>query len=139
MSHTAVETWDSPSVGPNLANPKSDSLAFHCSSRRMFEDLKSLKMIYNTYQPQKYQSYARQQTHFHHKGDFDWFPAKGIEFLELHYIGKTPIENKSLGRGWFLSYTGTEKIRLNLNMEYIKMRILSTVSRKGSPSNLGYV
>lgn len=50
---------------------------------------------------------------FHHKGDFDWFPGKGIEFLELHYIGKTPIKNKSLGRRWFLSYRGTEKIRLN--------------------------
>lgn len=44
--HTAVETWVSPSSGPNLANPKSDNLAFHCSSRRMLEDLKSLKMIY---------------------------------------------------------------------------------------------
>ena len=45
--HTAVETWVNPSEGPNLANPKSDSFAFHCSSRRILEDLKSLKMIYN--------------------------------------------------------------------------------------------
>lgn len=43
--HTAVETWLNPSVGPSLANPKSDNLAFHCSSKSMFEDLKSLKII----------------------------------------------------------------------------------------------
>lgn len=47
QEHTAVETWVRPSGGPNLANPKSDNFAFHCSSKRMFEDLKSLKMIYN--------------------------------------------------------------------------------------------
>lgn len=45
--HTAVDTWVRPSGGPNLASPKSDNFAFHCSSKRMFEDLKSLKMIYN--------------------------------------------------------------------------------------------
>lgn len=45
--YTAVETWVRPSGGPNLANPKSDNFAFHCSSKRMFEDLKSLKIIYN--------------------------------------------------------------------------------------------
>ena len=45
FEHTAVETWVNPSGGPNLASPKSDSFAFHCSSRRMFEDLKSRKII----------------------------------------------------------------------------------------------
>ena len=42
--HTAVETWVRPSVGPCLAKPKSDNLAFQFSSNRMLDVFRSRKM-----------------------------------------------------------------------------------------------
>ena len=49
---TALEMWVDPWESPSLANPKFDSLAFHCSSKRMFEDLKS-KIIYDNHENTK--------------------------------------------------------------------------------------